>query len=342
MLYLKYYKVTVAPYRPGALPVDTLERRLVAQTAEHHLRGLLAAGRDPGDVELVAIERATPAQIGPDGAVRDTWAWDARALEDPDREAVISAFTAGGAYVAGVIEAADEDVIPDPASEEFRAAGSVLVRRGWVRGLRVASWLRPVARALADRYGLPVRVAPGPPAFVVGAAPPVVIPAAVDEATAAALRAWHLDHHADPGWRVDADPRVSSSGLVEYTLTPPAVRETVFDLAVQAGAQLGLPVDALRELVIARYHPGSSHPWHVDLDRTRAGTFDRTLALSLLLGRPGVDFTGGALRTGRGPVELGLGDGAAFTAGTRHAVDQVAGGERFVLVAFGSWSGWPA
>lgn len=334
----RWLKIAAAPYRPPTpLPADPEQTRLVAQRAEEHLRRLLFAGIVP-DVELVAIERATPAVIGPGGVVQDVWAWDIQRAGEPEFEAFQDRFTAGGAYVIATLEGCD--AVPDPASEEYAAAGSVLVRRGRVTRLRVASWLKPVAQRLADRYGVAVSVArANHPPYLVQPAPPVVVPAAIDRAAAASLRAWFDDHLDDPELRVDPDARVNARGA-RYVLTPPPIRAKLLDIVEAAGARLGLPVSAARSLVIARYPVGASHPWHADLDRTRPSTWDRTVSCSLILSEPGVQFSGGTFRTEYGPVDVQLGDLIAFTAETRHAVDPVTDGARYVLIAFGSYDGW--
>jgi predicted 2-oxoglutarate/Fe(II)-dependent dioxygenase YbiX len=102
-----------------------------------------------------------------------------------------------------------------------------------------------------------------------------------------------------------------------------------------AARQFELPVNhANSYYAIGRYYVGGAQDWHRDYDPTHESGARRIVSWSLMLSRPGVDFTGGEFELESGPINLEQGDVIMFTAQTRHRVCRVNSGTRYVVICF--------
>jgi len=93
-------------------------------------------------------------------------------------------------------------------------------------------------------------------------------------------------------------------------------------------------IDGLEPLQVARYGPGDTYGWHVDLGP--AAALRRKLSFAVLLTDP-TDFEGGDFEIGSDagvPVAIPRGSAVIFPSYQRHRVAPVTSGERASLVGW--------
>lgn len=320
------YRVAPAGHVNPPAYEGTRPRQRRAYLASLRVRRALEAGRIPA-VTLVGPERADRSRIGPDGTVSDVWAWKSLHPTDWHHAQIVTGHT----DVPDVVAVIDtDDYAPDHASQAFADAGSVVVRRGRVTDLIVARWLAPVAPDIAGAHPTlnVVLSREGRDRWVpVEPAPPLVSRGVLTDDECDLLIEHHRQH-------ASHQPRPDASSQV---LAPAQGRwgDRLRDIAALGSEHFGLPVDRMIVPHVARYDPGTSHAWHVDMNiEVEPWRAPSTVSFSALLSRPDVDYRGGQLETDDGVVDLGRGDVASFTALTRHAVREVTQGARYVLVGF--------
>ena len=170
----------------------------------------------------------------------------------------------------------------------------------------------------------------------------------------AALRD-HLDRTYSFPWNV-ARTRSFDNGTVVTAQWPREWEPRLLDLAQQAGAWCGLPVERIGGS-IGRYDVGGLRQWHRDREPVgMPSTAQRQLSLSIMLSCPQRDFTGGDLEmTTDAPrlaspghwsepdhptrINFAEYDAAAYTSATLHQVKPVTSGSRYVVVIFAGTAG---
>lgn len=327
--YVKLYRIAADPYDPPAEGASVFDRIQHAARAERQLRDQLAAGHIPEAVVLVASERATPADIGPAGQLRQVFAWAPGSAGNN-----YTTWCSRHHIVAELNEVHDDQVQPDPLSDELANEGSRLVDACSIRRLVAAHWLSPVTQLLADRYGVHIDVsheAPRP------ASPPVqparavhirnALPAGVIEELAELFEQTADYPDLEAGYR---PPRPHAA--LNWAEWGPVVQEILGAIA----SAYRLPITYASASVMA-YTQGDRFEQHTDIVDNLPTTWDRTVSCSALLNQPGQDFEGGELEISGQVVELQRGDVLGFTAATPHAVRPITSGRRLVLVAFGEY-----
>ncbi|CAN5713927.1 hypothetical protein BH11ACT8_BH11ACT8_12260 [soil metagenome] len=310
--FIRFYRVAAADHKdcpPGRGAAWSMDH---AEAAERALRARLEAGEIP-DVVLIAPERSTVEPCVEGGRIlAPVHAW---------REALpwLHAPHAVGSLRATSFE-------PDTKHPSFEAAGSVVLTNARLCQLKVSAFLAPVADKLRDRYGVLVDVVPGTPvpAPDVQPGPPVVLRGILDAASCRNLWDDYLACTDDyPG-----------SHPADVIPAPDELHDLVYQLLSVVADGIGLPVDGAQS-ALANYLEGVRFGEHIDADPEHARMLDRTVSVSIMLNRPGIDFHGGALVIDGERVDLEQGDAAVFTATTLHRVEPVTWGHRFVAVGFG-------
>ncbi|NHA01888.1 hypothetical protein G5V59_25660 [Nocardioides sp. W3-2-3] len=319
MNFQRHYRVAALPFRDMPTTMAAAAGIARAEAAERRLRDRLAHGDVP-EVFLVAPERARRSCISAYGKLMEP----AHAWSGQDHGPLSSAWL-HSPHASATIDAHEwhEDEHPFYAGH-----GSVVVTSGFLRGLRVAPWLLPVADQLAARYGVPVEVVDGPdvPMPHVPVADPIHLPNVLTIDERAMFRR-HLDTNAGqviPGRR----------GLKRKWVTPPDPYTTAAgELLRLVGRAYRLPVSAW-QTAITEYRPGDAFELHADHVPTMPNTWDRTVSFSVLVSDL-EDFAGGTLVVNGQSVPLGPGDVAGFTATTPHEVMPITQGRRIIWLGFG-------
>lgn len=317
--FYRHYRVAADTFRDCHSRASAEDGMHTTELAERDLRALLASGSVP-DVVLVTPERGLVEQCTPQGVLeRQVFAW----MDDDQIDAWIHA-----PHVLAEVEAIDAE--EDPVSEEYAAHGSVRLPAGaQLTRLHVSPWIAPVAEALRTRYGVPVSVVSGadiPPPKVERAPPAVAMGVLAPEDCERMWDAYCGQDYAN-GQRL-----VSTAGPA--VLPPDELAELAEQLLVAFGQIYGLPVTRSVPVLVC-YGEGDYFGEHCDAGEAKASTLDRTVSLTMMLAKPGEDFTGGDLIVNGKLMELRAGDVVGFTARTPHEVRPVETGHRLVLVALG-------
>lgn len=327
---IHYAKIVTGAY--VASDLHSLSDATEVQLREAELRADFRDDLVIDEALLAGPEWGRPAPIAPGGELEGVmFAWTdlaaAEAYNPPWNEA--------GCYAFVVIDTDDWE--PDPLSEAYADAGSVKVHTGHVARIDLASWARPVAQVLSNRYVVPVLVAPDFQIADVTPEPaePIIIPDVLTKRQCEKLR------RAPEIPRSTGQVRPGSVQLnADDAVTGVPLRDILPPVLTEAAREFNLPVDTCRRTGILHYSEGGYHFDHVDRDRAKDPLSDaRTVSMSVALND---DFDGGEFVTPYGSVDLRPGDAVAFTSATRHRVEPVRNGERDVLITLAGWTGWPA
>ncbi len=333
---VKYWRLAADDYEPPAGTVDAFDGQRHASEAETRLRSALESGRTrAGGVVLVAPERATVAEIDADGRMTGVCCW-----REGDGARNGLSHTPSPA-VTMYIES--DDYQPDPVSATFADLGSVVVRSGTVTRIDLAPAWAACATSLQDRYGVEVRVVDLDGLDRASAVQRVIqVDSRGPEVWHNMLRPEHMDAMVDYFREQGSDPAYREAqyagepNQVEGRQPPAEFITTLRTMALVVAARFGLPVhESAIAIAMARYAPGCGQDWHLDCNPG----FDprseyRTVSYSVLLSEPGTHFEGGELEFDTGMPEMHRGTLCGFTARTRHRVNPVTVGERYVLICF--------